>query len=272
MEGALIYWRSKAFDPPDAMAEMNSYYKWCMFLMPIMGLWPHSTKNFGSYIMASSASLLFAVFFIADRSLFQQLRDISIAAMTIVVFTKYHTFWYHINDLKAFLDEVRLDWETNNVEVLRIMQIHAFHGKRLVIYFAAYLKCVTAFFYPGMFILILYHISPIILDIIVPLNESRPLEFPIHIEFFIEKKQHPILNISLVYLAIIMDITILVGTESIMIMFSLHVAGSFGIASYYFKTAVLAESVASLHPRNNTNNETISYIATGVFFHRRAIQ
>nr|XP_012144599.1 PREDICTED: uncharacterized protein LOC105662965 [Megachile rotundata] len=237
MEGALVSWRLKAFDPPNAMAEMNSYYKWCMFFLLIIGLWPHSTKKFRllhngiiSFVTCLSVICQFAVFFIADRSLFQQLRDISIAAMTIVVFTKYHTFWYHINDLKAFLDEVRLDWETNNVEVLRIMQIHAFHGKRLVIYFAAYLKCVTAFFYPGMFILILYHISPIILDIIVPLNESRPLEFPIHIEFFIEKKQHPILNISLVYLAIIMDITILVGTESIMIMFSLHVAGSFGIA------------------------------------------
>nr|XP_012137310.1 PREDICTED: uncharacterized protein LOC105662055 [Megachile rotundata] len=254
------------------MEEINSYYKWNTIFLWSVGLWPYCNKKFrllhngiiSLITWASVISQLVAIFGV-EKDLFRQLRDISITAMAIAALTKYHVTWYEINYVKAQVNQIRLDWETNNVEVLRIMQIYAFYGKRLVILFAT-------FFYPGLSIVILYHISPIILNVIVPLNESRPIKFPIDLEFWIEEEQYPILNISLFCLVVIVDVAVLVGTESFSIMICLHVAGLFDVASYYYEKAVLSESVPSYRPQNSKNKEIVSYIATGVFFHRKALQ
>ncbi|XP_076389494.1 uncharacterized protein LOC105662054 [Megachile rotundata] len=135
-----------------------------------------------------------------------------------------------------------------------------------------YIKCFTAFFYPGLSIVILYHISPVILDVIVPLNESRPIKFSTDLEFWIEEEQYPILNISLFCLVVIVDVAVLVGTESFSIMICLHTAGLFDVASYYFEKAVLLESVSSYRPRKIKDKESINHIATGVLFHLRCLQ
>ncbi|XP_076389744.1 uncharacterized protein LOC143264802 isoform X2 [Megachile rotundata] len=139
------------------------------------------------------------------------------------------------------------------------MQVHAFYGKRLVIMFA-------------VFMTVLYHISPIILDKILPLNESRPVMFPIDLEFLIDEEQHPILNTFLKYLMLIMDVTVIVGTESLMIMLSSHLAGLYEVASYYFEKAVLAELSAPYLPRDCSNYRSNTYIARGVILHRMARQ
>ncbi|XP_076389570.1 odorant receptor 43a-like [Megachile rotundata] len=145
--------------------------------------------------------------------------------MAMVALTKYHITWYMIEDVKAFLDQIRREWETNDDEILRIMQIHAFHGKRLVIIFAG-------FAYPSVCMVVLYHISPIILDKILPLNESRSIKYLISAEFFINKEQHQIISICLLHFFIIIDATVFVGTESLMIMISSHIAGLFEVARF----------------------------------------
>nr|XP_012137309.1 PREDICTED: uncharacterized protein LOC105662054 [Megachile rotundata] len=254
------------------MVEINSYYKWCTIFLSMIGLWPYCNKRFQllhngiiSLITWASVICQLAAILAIDRDLFRQLRGIPITAMAIAAFTKYHATWYQINYVKAQINQIRLDWETNNVEVLRIMQIYAFYGKRLVILFAT-------FFYPGLSIVILYHISPIILNVIVPLNESRPIKFSTDLEFWIEEEQYPILNISLFCLVVIVDVAVLVGTESFSIMICLHVAGLFDVASYYFEKAVLLESVPSYRPRKIKDKESINHIATGVLFHLRCLQ
>nr|XP_012144601.1 PREDICTED: uncharacterized protein LOC105662966 [Megachile rotundata] len=185
--------------------------------------------------------------------------------MAMVALTKYHITWYMIEDVKAFLDQIRREWETNDDEILRIMQIHAFHGKRLVIIFAG-------FAYPSVCMVVLYHISPIILDKILPLNESRSIKYLISAEFFFNKEQHRIISTSLLNFGVITDVTVLVGMESFIIMVTSHIAGLFEVASLFFEKAVLAESSAPYLPRNCRNNETINYIITGTTVHRMALQ
>ncbi|XP_076390168.1 uncharacterized protein LOC143264893 [Megachile rotundata] len=145
------------------------------------------------------------------------------------------------------------------------MQIHAIRGKRLVISFAA-------FAYPSVCLVILYHTFPIILDKILPLNESRSVKFLITIEFFINKEQHRIISTGLLHFLWITNITVLVGTESLMIMISSHIAGLFEVASFFIEKAVLADSSVSYLPRNCKNTESINYIITGTTIHRMALQ
>ncbi|XP_076390159.1 uncharacterized protein LOC105662053 [Megachile rotundata] len=193
------------------------------------------------------------------------LRLASFIALTMVACTRYHLTLYQINDVEEFLNRIKLDWRTNDEEILRIMRLHAFYGKRFVIIFAA-------FVYPSACVTLIYHISPFILDKILPLNESRPTKFPIETDFLIDEEQHPILNNFLLYLSLIIAVSIMVGTESLMIMISTHIAGLYGVTSYYFQKAVLVESSASCRRIDCANNKSMSYIVSGVTVHQMARQ
>ncbi|XP_076390171.1 uncharacterized protein LOC105662052 [Megachile rotundata] len=88
------------------MAEMNSYYNWCMFFLSVIGLWPYCNKKFRllhnsiiSLITWSSVISQFATIFAVDKDLFQHLRDLSTAEVAVAALTKYHATWYQINDI-----------------------------------------------------------------------------------------------------------------------------------------------------------------------------
>nr|XP_012151412.1 PREDICTED: uncharacterized protein LOC105663923 [Megachile rotundata] len=122
---------------------MNGNYKWCMFFLTVIGLWPYSNKKFRllqngiiSLITWASVIFQFIALFSLEGSLFRLLRIIAFISGAITALTKYHITWYMIDDVKVFLDRIRREWETNNDDTLRIMQIHAIRGKRLVISFA----------------------------------------------------------------------------------------------------------------------------------------
>ncbi|XP_076390160.1 uncharacterized protein LOC143264887 [Megachile rotundata] len=211
---------------------MNSDYKWCMFFTSVIGLWPYTGKKL-RLLQNGIVSLVFSMFTTAQ--------------------------------VKGFLDQIRLYWRTSNEEILQIMQMHASDGKRLVIIFAA-------FVYPSGCMIMLYHISPIILDIILPLNESRPVMFPVETDFLLDEEQHPILNNFLIYFSLIIGVTILVGTESLMIMISAHIAGLYGVASHYFQKAVLVETSAPCCRRDCSNKKSMPYIVNGVAVHQMTHQ
>lgn len=82
----------------------------------------------------------------------------------------------------------------------------------------------------SMFILIIGHILPVILDIIVPLNSSRPRHFYILIECFIDEERYFfwLLLHTFVTLAIVMMIVISVG--SMLMSYILHACAMFKIA------------------------------------------
>ncbi|XP_076390163.1 uncharacterized protein LOC143264890 isoform X2 [Megachile rotundata] len=209
---------------------MNSDYKWCMFFMSVVGLWPYTGKKL-RLLQSCIVSLVICMFVIAqflafstiERNLFSMLRLASFITLTMVACTRYHMTLYQINDVEEFLNRIKLHWRTNNEEILRIMRLHAFYGKRFVIIFAA-------FVYPSACMILVYHISPFILDKILPLNESRPTKFPVETDYLIDEEQHPILNNFLIYLSLITGVSIMVGTESLMIMVSAHIAGLYEIA------------------------------------------
>nr|XP_012137311.1 PREDICTED: uncharacterized protein LOC105662056 [Megachile rotundata] len=258
------------------MAEMNSYYKWCMFFLSVIGLWPYSSKKFrllqnGIVSLASGLSVIcqFLAYFTVERNLIRLLKLTSLISMTLITFTRYHFAWYQIDQMKEFLDQISFDWKINNDEILGIMQTHAFFGKRFVITFAVYFTVVA---YVPVCIIVLYHISPIILDRVLPLNESRAVNLPVDVVLMFDREQHPVFTAFLLCLLLTVAESITVGAESFLIMLSWHIAGLFSIASYYFQKAVLQECAASGFPRDCKDNKGASYITSGVIVHWKALQ
>ncbi|XP_076390164.1 uncharacterized protein LOC143264891 [Megachile rotundata] len=120
--------------------------------------------------------------------------------------------------------------------------------------------------------MILYDISPIILDKILPLNETRTVILPIDAVFLIDEKQHPIISSFLQHFLLVVTATVFVGTESVIIMIISHIAGLFHVASYQIQKAVLVETSASYLGQDSANIKSLSYIVRGVTAHRMGLQ
>ena len=57
--------------------------------------------------------------------------------------------------------------------------------------------------------------GPIVLDLIMPLNESRPTFFPFKIEIFVDRNDHVIPVLTYCYIVIIISMSILGGVDTI---------------------------------------------------------
>ncbi|XP_076386088.1 uncharacterized protein LOC143264148 [Megachile rotundata] len=178
---------------------------------------------------------------------------------------KYHAIWYQANIVKGFIDRIKFHWQTNNDVVLQIMQKYNSLGKQLSILFAS-------FTYPVGAIMLLYHFSPIILDKIAPLNESRPIKSPTDAELFFDKERHPIPAIIVYYLWTVVFAVTYIGTESLTIMICLHTASLFEVTSYHFQAAIFIEVTNTCIPRKHTNNKNISYLIKTVIMHEEVIR
>nr|XP_012147786.1 PREDICTED: uncharacterized protein LOC105663457 [Megachile rotundata] len=170
-------------------------------------------------------------------TVYRVLRNLTGVTVSMGSFVKYHAFWYQANTYK-------------NESII----------------------CLAAVLYSAASIMVLSHISPIILDIIAPLNESRPITYPVDVELLFDQDSHPIL-ISVIYILWLAMIgAIYIGTESSTIMIGLHVASLFEITSYYFQKAVAIEVTDSFISRKYTNNKNVSYLIRSVIMHRETIK
>lgn len=74
------------------------------------------------------------------------------------------------------------------------------------------------------------HFVPYILDVVSPLNESRPLEIhQFHEEIFLDEQKYYHLIMSIIDIISILGAIVVLGTESTMMLFSYHISGQFRV-------------------------------------------
>lgn len=78
-----------------------------------------------------------------------------------------------------------------------------------------------------MFVLIIF--SPRIFDIIIPLNESRPLQQPFETEYFIDQEKYFFPIITHILVVIFVGLNIGLATDLIYIAFLLHGCAMFAV-------------------------------------------
>nr|XP_012152742.1 PREDICTED: uncharacterized protein LOC105664145 [Megachile rotundata] len=198
-------------------------------------------------------------------TLYRVLKNLTLMTVSMGSFVKYHAMVYQANTIKEFMDRVQLHWQTDNDVILRIMQKCNYLGKQMSILFTSAVYLLSS-------IAIVYHFSPIIFDIIVPLNESRPIKFPVDVVLFFDEKRHPIVATIIYIFWIILIGTIYSGTESLTIMICLHITSLFEVTSYYFQTAISIEITNSHIPRKCANKKNMSYLIKSVIMHKETIQ
>ncbi|KAL0114192.1 hypothetical protein PUN28_011483 [Cardiocondyla obscurior] len=108
---------------------------------------------------------------------------------------------------------------TDDIEV-RIMEEYSILSRKLVTYYTIII-CGT------LLVIIILPLTPIFLDIIVPLNESRPRLFAVEIEFRVNKTDYYFPIYCYISAVIIVGSIITLGTDTMHIICASHACSLF---------------------------------------------
>jgi len=81
---------------------------------------------------------------------------------------------------------------------------------------------------------------PQVLDVFLPLNESRSREHPFHAEFFLDEEKYFYTIRFIMYIGIIFVLGVILANGTIFVVYMQHVSGMFIILGYCFYIHILA--------------------------------
>ncbi|KAL6448877.1 hypothetical protein ACFW04_000549 [Cataglyphis niger] len=248
----------------------NKYYKLNRHLLQLVGLWPYDHSLF-KYCQAIFCNIIVA-FMVVDQiaKLITLERNINLMlklflpiVLGFIYIIKYQTFCIVAKKIRYLMDRVEQDWNMlKDKKELEIIERYTHIGS----------MCTLGFTIMG-FVAISINLSlsfvPIILDIFVPLNYSRPRQilFP---GKFIDQQKHFYIIFLHFNITLSIMLTTLIGTESLYVMYVQHACGMFQIVSYRMNQAFDNKLLQIYTPKKRTI--ICRWIIEAVHIHKRALE
>ncbi|KAF3054375.1 Odorant receptor 383 [Nylanderia fulva] len=236
-------------------------YRLNYILLASVGLWPYRNSNINQIHF-----VLLLLLYITCITIQVSLIKLFVTKYTLDIFLEIISFvtFYMAWIIKIFQLRVRDNWTilTNDQEI-NIMRKHAHIGKLFTIIIATIV-------YSGIFIYLLIHYIPSLLDIVIPLNESRSRKFVIQTEYSVDQQKYFHILAMHIYITLILIATTGVATETFSLTSAIHSFGMFKIASYRIEHMLsenapqicIAEKYTIFHRK----------IIAAVDVHRRALE
>ncbi|XP_019699759.2 uncharacterized protein LOC109504419 isoform X2 [Harpegnathos saltator] len=247
------------------------YYKINRIVLMSLGLWPYQqsylvrVQNVLFIVILTSyiiVQLLVLVTTQYDSNLL--LRVLSLTFPNIFVTIKYCLYVVQANSVKQLLDKIHDDWNSlrNKVEI-KIIKKYARYGRFFTM--ITMLLC-----YLGIIVCAVFQFLPIILDIVSPLNESRPRQLVTDTEYFVNQDKyfytlvmHEVVTGSIGAIAMCITVTTLM-------MYIHHACALFKITSYRIENAI--EKNMLMIPGPTRDYVFHQRIVHAVIIHQRATE
>ncbi|XP_047352596.1 uncharacterized protein LOC124950208 isoform X2 [Vespa velutina] len=202
----------------------NHYYKLNRLLFLIIGQWPYQDyrMKFGLMIIIFlyfGLALLGQIFKLirAGHDLDLIFEILITLLSNVICITRYCNCIVNVNKFRKLLENIKDVWNATKMkEEIEIIKIYA--------------EEVFSYFSLGFVDLI--SLMPCILDVVLPLNDTRTRKFSYQAEFFLDVEIYfyPILLHT--WITMFFGVTILITTESIFLMFAQHCCSMFKILCY----------------------------------------
>ncbi|XP_025268394.1 uncharacterized protein LOC112639253 [Camponotus floridanus] len=249
----------------------NRYYTLNRVMLSSIGLWPYQKtwfiriQRFSCVTCVISGIIVQLLTFTTfEYNLDLLLQVLSFTIPCLIAILKYVTYCVKIESMRELMDMIKYDWNTlkNRMEY-EIIRKYTYMGA-----FYSQLFTLCAYISPLFFIFI--HFIPNLLDLMAPLNQSRPHQLIILSEYFvnIDEYFYPVLLHMVVYIFIIL-IT-LMSTTSIYVAYIQHACGMFEIASYRIEHAL--DDYEKENLLSTKCCIICSRIISAINIHRRAIE
>ncbi|KAH0945342.1 hypothetical protein HN011_004087 [Eciton burchellii] len=234
----------------------------------LLGIWPYQKNkimyiqrlfSLGIFISFVVCQLLLLVTKKYSLNLFFDTLSQSLPFLTCLL--KYNAFLFNGKSVKLFLEQIQHDWITFHGKELAIIKQYANNSRLLMIIFTTF-----AVLYICIFTFI--QLLPVILDVIIPLNVSRPRHFYIRLECFINEEKFFYVITFYTILSLCICLFTMVSTGSSLLMFGQHSCAMFKIACYRMEHAMDMHKILDIAKRKDIQNE----IVRAVNIHRKAIE
>ncbi|XP_015185300.1 PREDICTED: uncharacterized protein LOC107071106 [Polistes dominula] len=134
---------------------------------------------------------------------------------------KYYTYQFQKNNIKDLLKNMLNNWQIwETREELNIMHEFAVEGRFFTLLYISYI-------YTCMVLFLTMPLFPRFMDILIPLNESRPLRATVKSYYFVDEQKYFYYIHCHMSIEITVGITVLVATDSQFLTFNSHICGLF---------------------------------------------
>ncbi|EZA48251.1 hypothetical protein X777_14151 [Ooceraea biroi] len=254
------------------MHEFNErYFKLNRILLKMVGLWPYQQSYF-IRIQKGVFTGIFLTFIIVQLLVLATMQSNLIFVLKILTFVfpalfvtiKYCLFIIHADSVKRLLELIRSDWNflKDKVEI-DILEKYGWYARLLTI-------MAIVFCYCGILFVDILQFLPVILDVILPLNESRPFRIIVITEYFINQEKYFYVILLHELLAVDLAAIALCSTSTTIMSYILHGCALLKVASYRIENAIEKDLLAIPSPKK----EYLLYrkIVRAVIIHRRATE
>ncbi|KAH0945382.1 hypothetical protein HN011_009611 [Eciton burchellii] len=246
------------------------YYRPTRILLTALGLWPYNDSVF-KYIQNIFFSLLFGF------SICLQIGKIVISVTDLdslfgilwftvpcLIFSlKYATFCIKSKDIKTLIESLKHNWSTiKRKEEIEILKQYTNVGYIMTI-------SMITLYYLGILGFLTTQILPKILDIVAPLNESRPAELLGLATYFFDQEKYFFPILMHMTAALSAEAATILATETMCLIQMQHICGLFKIASFRIQRVFNCELHVSVSQRNMVYHANL---VDAVIIHNKAME
>ncbi|XP_026826856.1 odorant receptor 63a isoform X3 [Ooceraea biroi] len=222
------------------LANFQREYNINRIFLSSIGLWPFQNKIMRNVlrtfcILLEISYYPFELILLYDhwddsKLVFDGLYQIT---MSVCFFARIiNQLWNHEKLQKLYLTmDEHWDIFTNETDV-RVLKDYSTLSRKFTIYFSILVYIMTSAF-------IIVPLTPIFLDFMLPLNESRPRFFAIEIEFRLDKNEYFLPLYFYTTTAIVVGITIVVAVDAMHITCTTHACSLFASVSQQVENMIL---------------------------------
>ncbi|XP_071573013.1 uncharacterized protein [Temnothorax nylanderi] len=231
------------------MYVIEERYKINRIILKTLGLWPYQQSYFTQIHKVLFASILLT-FILAQLLVFittQYNTDLLFTILSVVfpvlfATVKYFLFIVETNSLKQLMEQIRNDWNSLK-DKLEIDIIEKYASNMRLFTISA-----IAFGYIGVFLFGILQRLPLILDIISPLNESRPYQLFAIMEYFVSQDKYIQVMLLHEFLVCCIGMITIYGTGTTIMTYVTHLCALLKIASYRIENAIERNILAIPNP------------------------
>ncbi|XP_019888129.2 uncharacterized protein LOC105282125 isoform X1 [Ooceraea biroi] len=252
----------------------SQYYKFTRVLLTHFGLWPYCTKRANCVRSIFLSPFLFAAF-ISQLSSFVTkeysvdllLNILSYACTSVYYILKYFGMVIRSNEIKHLMEQVQSDWNSlQNEEELRIIHRHTRNARDFITI------TITCFYLIILFVTVAF-LWPNILNIVMPLNESRrSRQFPDAMEYFIDQEKYIYLLTFYSVVIAFVTVSVTLSIEAFGVLHIHHICAMFQIVSYRIECIVKKNEMKSLNVVPKQSNSFYKSIVEVVDSHQSVIE
>ncbi|NP_001177555.1 odorant receptor 167 [Nasonia vitripennis] len=260
----------------------NEYFKVNRFLLKLTGLWPYQKRHVKLiirilYICAIHSMMIPQVI----RTVEEWGKDFEIVLENIVgfiylqcVLAKYIITFTAEPQLVFLYKKMAFDW-TRYIEAEEQLSLQraASNGQLMTIIYSVYVN------FAGVGFATLPGTLPTILNIIAPLNESRPTKvLCFYAEYFIDQEEYYYQLLFQTFIGVMSTVFINATVDTLYVICAHHSDGLFNIVSYRFQKAFnKSQERYQVKSRNlvaakNLDEEIHEYVLTAINIHNESIE